>query len=203
MTFFNNSVPPLRRKQATLDILDIEGLWLVNWKIGKFNLHSSFYTRVDQAFILWSLLLIPMFVTAQFLPVSWSLQAALWSVLSCIGTFVMVNWSRYWVERRRVTWILYCWIVLMLGGVVLTDLGVFFGWGEILINLCPLWLGLSAMGYLCTGFAVRSRTLICAGIVHLIGIFILPYFSSWQFIATGGLMVSCLLLLAEFEWDHR
>jgi hypothetical protein len=202
MTFFNNSVPLLRRKQATLDILE-EGLWLVNWQIGKIKLYSTFYTRVDQAFILWSLLLIPMFATAQFLPVSWSLQAILWSVLSCIGTFAMVNWTQYWVDRKRVRWILYCWIVLMLGGVIVTDLGIFYGLAEILINLCPLWLGLSATGYLCTGFAVRSRTLICAGILHLVAILILPYFSDWQFLATGGFMVACLLILAEFEWDHK
>lgn len=202
MSFFNYSVPPLRRKQATLDIHDLEGLWHVNWQFGKIKLYSTFYTRVDQAFLLWSLLLIPMFVTAQFLPVSWSQQAALWTVFSCIGTAVMMNWTQYWVKRRQVEWILYCWVILMLVGVVLTDFGLFFGWGEILLNLCPLWLGLSTVGYFCTGIAIRSRTLICTAIVHLFGIFILPFFGGWQFLATGTLMVSCLLLLAEFEWDH-
>ncbi len=59
------------------------------------------------------------------------------------------------------------------------------------------------MGYLCTGFAVRSPTLICVSSLHLIAILILPYISGWQFLATGALMVSCLLLLAEFEWDRR
>ncbi|MBF2067585.1 MAG: hypothetical protein IGS39_24680 [Calothrix sp. C42_A2020_038] len=202
MAFFNYSVPPLRRKQATLDIHDIEGLWLVNWQIGKFRLYSTFYTRIDQAFLLWSVLLIPMFTTAQFLPVSWSLQATLWSFLSGVGTVVMMSWSHYWVKRRQVEWLLYFWAALMLIGIILTDLGICLGWGEVLINICPLWLGLSAVGYFGTGFAIRSRTIIFTGAVHLIGVFVLKYFGEWQFLATGVLMVSCLLLLAEFEWDH-
>lgn len=203
MNFFNNSVPPLRRKQLPLDIHSLEeGLWLVNWQIGKIKLYSNFYTRIDQAFIIWGLLLIPIFVTAQFLPIGWDLQAALWSILSFIGTVAMVFWSTYWVKRRQVIWILYWWVLLMLLGVILTDLGIFLGWGEILLNLCPLWLGLCALGYLCTGLAVRSRTLLFTGVVHVLGIFILPYSGSWQFLTTGALMVVCLLLLAEFEWDH-
>ncbi len=202
-SFFNHSVPPLRRKQAPLNIHELEeGLWLVNWQIGNIKLYSNFYTRIDQAFIIWGLLLIPMFATAQFLPIGWDLQAALWSVLSFIGTAAMVYWSTYWVKRRQVIWILYCWVLLMLLGVVLTDLGIFLGWGEILLNLCPLWLGLCTLGYFCTGLAVRSRTLLLTGIVHLLGIFLLPYFIGWEFLTTGGLMVVCLLLLAEFEWDH-
>jgi hypothetical protein len=202
MSFFNNSVPPLRRKQANFNIHDLEGLQHINWHVGKITIYSNFYTRIDQAFIIWSLLLIPMFITAQFLPLNWYFQAGLWSVLSIVGTVVMVLWTHYWVKRRQVCWILYCWVFLMLLGVVLTDLGIFLGWGEILLNLCPIWLGLCSLGYLCTGLAVRSRTLIFTGIIHLLGIFILPYVSSWQFLATGALMVFCLLLLAEFEWDH-
>jgi hypothetical protein len=202
MPFFNYSVPPLRRKQATLDIHDIEGLWLVNWQIGQIKLYSTFYTRIDQAFLLWGLLLIPMFITAQFFPISWSLQATLWSVLSAIGTVVMMTLCQYWVTRRQVEWLLYLWAALMLVGIILTNLGIFFGWGQILLNLCPLWLGLSAIGYLCTGFTIRSRTILITGALHLLGIWVLQFLGGWQFLATGLLMVSCLLLLAEFEWDH-
>ncbi|WP_026732842.1 hypothetical protein [Fischerella sp. PCC 9605] len=202
MSFFNNSVPPLRRKQVIPNIHDSEELWLVNWQIGKIKLYSTFYTRIDQAFILWGILLIPMFATAQFFPFSWNLQAVVWSILSMIGTVKMFSWTQYWVKRRHVSWVLYCWVLLMLFGIILTDLGIFFGWGEVLLNLCPLWLGLSALGYLCTGLGVRSRTLIFIGTLHLLAIFILPYLASWQFLSTGALMVFCLLMLAELEWDH-
>ncbi|MBW4506030.1 MAG: hypothetical protein KME64_05925 [Scytonematopsis contorta HA4267-MV1] len=202
MSFFNDSVPPLRRKQAFIDTQDLEGLLRVNWRIGEIQLYSTFYTRIDQAFLIWGLLLLLMFVTAQFFPVDWSLQATLWSTLSCIGLSAMFKWTEYWVERRQVRWILYCWLMLMLVGVILTDLGIFFSWSSILIYLCPLWLGLTALGYLCTGFGVHSRSLLIIGAMHLLGILILPFIGSWQFLTTGMLMVVCLVILAEFEWDH-
>lgn len=157
MTFFNYSVPPLRRKQLNLDVHDLEGILHVKFPLGKQRIYSKFYTRLDQTCLLWSLLLIPMFVTAQFFPVSWTLQAGLWSVLSLIGTAAMVNWTYYWVKIERLTWVLFGWVILMLLGLLLTDLGIFLWWGKLLENLCPLWLGMSGIGYLLTGFAVRSR----------------------------------------------
>lgn len=201
MSFFNYSKPPLCRKQLTVEIEEMEGLWHINWQIGKIRLYSTFYTRIDQACILWSLLLIPMFITAQFLPVSWSLQATLWSILSCIGIAAMVVWTNYWVKLNKVSWALYCWVLLLILGVILTDGSIFLGWGNILIHLCALWLGLSAICYFCTGLAVRSRAVIFIGIIHILGIFILPYVGPWQFLTTGTLMVFCLLMLAEFRWD--
>ncbi|MBW4617142.1 MAG: hypothetical protein KME21_28635 [Desmonostoc vinosum HA7617-LM4] len=201
MSFFNYSKPPLRRKQPIVAIPELEGLLYINWHIGKITLYSTFYTRIDQACILWSLLIITMFITAQFVSVSWSLQATLWSILSCIGIVAMVTWSWDWVKLKHISWVLYCWIVLMLFGLILTNLSIFIGWGEILPYLCPLWLGLSTLGYLCTGLALRSRALILTGIFHLLGILILPYIGAWQFLTTGIVMVVCLLVLAEFQWD--
>jgi len=201
MSFFDPAKLPLRRKQSIVDIQELEGLWYVNWRIGKIKLYSTFYTRVDQACIFWSLLIIPMFLTAQFVPISWSLQASLWSLLSCIGMIAMVSWTSYWVEVRQVRWVLYCWIALMLFGVILTDFSIFLGWGDILSHLCQVWLGISTIGYLCTGLGVRSRALIFTGILHWLFIFILPYIVAWQFLSTGAFMVFCLLLLAEFQWD--
>ncbi|MBW4559872.1 MAG: hypothetical protein KME32_01745 [Mojavia pulchra JT2-VF2] len=201
MTFFNYSNPPLRRKQPSVEIQELEGIWYINWQVGKLKLYSTFYTCIDQACIFWSLLLITIFWTAQFFPISWSLQATWWSILSCIGIIAMVNWTSYWVKSKQVSWVLYCWVLLMLCGLILTDLGIFLGWPLILLNLCALWLGLSTIGYICTGLAVRSRALIFAGILHLLLIFLLPYIAAWQFLTTGAFMALCLLMLAEFQWD--
>lgn len=201
MSFFNHSEPLLCRKQSTVGIEELAGVWCVTWQIGKIQVCSTFYTRIDQACIFWSLLLMPIFITAQFLPVNWSLQAILWSISTCIGVTVMVNSTSQWVKTKHVSWVLYSWVVLMLSGVLLTDLSIFLGWGNIIIYLCPLWLGITTVGYLCTGVAVRSRAMMFTGIVHLLGILIWPYIRPWQFIATGGLMVFCLLTLAEFQWD--
>ncbi|MEH2258418.1 hypothetical protein [Nostoc sp.] len=56
MTFFNFSEPLLREKQQELDFQDIQGLVCLNYQIGNFILFSKFYTRVDQAFIVWGLI---------------------------------------------------------------------------------------------------------------------------------------------------
>jgi hypothetical protein len=154
MTFFNYSVPPLRRKQLNMDVQKLEGLWQVQFPLGKDRFYSKFYTGLDRACLLWSLLLIPMFGIAQFFPVSGK---------------------------------------------------------KLLVNLCPLWLGISGIGYLGTGFAVRSPALLAASVFHLSGILILPYTGCWSFLFTGGvmvfsllvLMVFSLLVLAELQWDMR
>lgn len=203
MTFFNYSVPPLRRKQLNLDVQDLEGLWYIELRLGKNLFYSTFYTRLDQACLLWGLLLIPMFGTAQFFSVSWMLQAGLWSVLSLLGTVAMVSKTYYWAKIECVTWVLYGWVILMLLGLLLTDFGIFLGWGKLLANLCPLWLGMSGIGYFLTGLAVRSRALLTASFFHLVGILILPYTGGWSFLFTGAVMVFSLLVLAEWQWDMR
>jgi hypothetical protein len=98
----------------------------------------------------------PIFGTAQFFPVSWMLQAGLWSVFSLVGTAAMVSMTYSWVKIERLIWVLYGWVMLMLLGLLLTDLGIFLGWEKVLANLCPLWLGMSGIGYLGTAFAVRA-----------------------------------------------
>lgn len=203
MTLFTPSEPLLRKKQQELDIQDLQGLWQFDWKIGSFTLVSKFYSRIDQAFILWGLVSSGIFATAQFLQVSWTTQAVWWSVLTLIGTVGMVNLTWYWAGVERLRWVVCCWVILMLAGLTLSDLGIFLGWGDVLMYLCPLWLGLSGIGYMCTGLGMRSRTLVLTGFVHLLGIAILPYCGAWQFLSTGIIMTISLLLLAELQWDMR
>ena len=203
MTFFNPTEPIVRSKQESLDYQDRQGLLRIHIEFGNKTLISSFYTRIDQVFILWGLISAVIFITAQFAPISWLIQAGIWTVLTVLGTSAMVFLTHFWVKVERLQWVLYCWISLMLGGVVLTDLSIFFGWGEILMRLCPMWLGLSAIGYFCTGMGMRSRAFILAGLVHLIGIAILSYTGSLQFLTTGIMMAMSLLMFAEVQWDMR
>jgi hypothetical protein len=203
MTFFNPTEPILRNKQESLDYQDRQGLLRIHIGIGEKTLISAFYTRIDQVFILWGLISGVIFITAQFLPISWVIQAVIWTVLTLIGTSVMVFLTHFWVKVERLQWVLYCWVSLMLGGVVLTDLSIFLGWGEVLMRLCPLWLGLSAVGYFCTGVGMRSRAFILAGLVHVFGIAALPYTGSLQFLFTGIMMAVSLLMFAEVQWDMR
>jgi len=200
MTFFNYSVPPLGRKQLNRDVQKLEGLWQVQFPLGIDRSYSKFYTCLDdRACLLWSLLLIPMFGTAQFFSVSWMLQAGLRSLL-CL----MISMTYSGVKIERLIWVLYGWVILMLLGLLLTDLGIFLGWEKELTNLCPLWLRMSEIGNLGTGLVVRSRALLAASFFHLSGILILPYTGrGWSFLFTGAVMVFSLLVLAELQWDMR
>ncbi|MBD1829504.1 hypothetical protein NDI47_01060 [Microcoleus vaginatus GB1-A2] len=203
MTFFNYSVPPLRRKQFNMEVQELEGLWQVQFPLGKDRFYSKCYTCLDRVCLLWSFLLIPMFGTAKFFPMSWRLQPGLWSVLSLVDTAAMVSMTYSWVKIERLTWVLYGWVILMLLGLLLTDLGIFLGWEKVLPNLCPLWLGMSVIGYFGTGLAVDSRALLATIFFHLSGILILPYTGAWSFLFTAAVMVFSLLVLAELQWDMR
>ena len=201
MSFFDGSVAPLRRKSLPLVLGDHQEPWHVQFQIGKHRLYSTYYSKIDLACMVWALLLIPMFVTPQFFCVSWTVQAGLWSAISLVGLAAMVGLSQYWVRVERVSWVLYLWVILMLAGLILTDLGIFLAWSWVLANLCSLWLWLVALGYLCTGLAVRSRAILATGFAHLLAIWVLPWVAGWQFLFTGAVMVLSLLVLAEFRWD--
>ena len=203
MPLFNTAEPIIRRKQHALDFQDRQGLLTLRLQIKNKTLFNSIYTRIDQVFVFWGLITAIIFFTAQFVPIDWVTQAAFWSVLTAIGTTAMIFLTHFWVKVERLRWILYSWIALMLGGVAITDLGIYFGSGTILMHLCHLWLGLSAIGYFCTGWGLRSRAFMLAGSIHLLGIAILPYCIGWQFLATGLVMTANLLIFAETQWDMR
>ncbi|MEM7555361.1 MAG: hypothetical protein AAF378_14910 [Cyanobacteria bacterium P01_A01_bin.84] len=203
MSFLTLSQPLLRDKQENLDYQDLQGIWRIDGKIGNIRLLSGFYTRIDQVFIVWGLICAAIFIIAQYLPVSWVTQALLWTTLTVIGTAIMTVLTWFWVSVERLRWLIYAWVILILGGVILTDAGIFLGWGQVLIRLCPLWLGLSAIGYLVTAWAVKSRTFVITAAIHLLGIVLLPYFGGKQFLITGLFMGLSLLLLAEFQWEMR
>ena len=203
MTFFNPTEPLVRRKQEHLDVQDLEGLWQLNWRMGGIGLFQAAYTRVDQAFLLWGIITAIIFTTAQFCPLSWRSQALVWSVLSLAGSLGMISLTGFWAKIEHVSWVVYTWAILMMTGVVMTDLGIFLGLSSVLINLCPLWLGLSAAGYLLTGIGLRSRTLTLFGIIHSLSIFILPFVAPWQFLVTGIVIAASLFLLAQLQWDMR
>jgi len=192
----------VRRKQESLDVQDLQGSWQINWQVRNTTLFSTIYTRIDQVFVIWGLISLVVFSIAQLLPFSWQVQAIAWSVLTTVGTVSMVSLTMFWAQVERLTWLIYFWVILMLAGMLLTDLGIFLNWGSILLNLCPLWLGLSAIGYLGTGIGIESRTFILVGLLHL---FSIGYVQSltFPFLATGTIIGGSLLLLAQVQWDMR
>lgn len=200
---FKISQPIIRFKQKELDIQDLCGLLKIYGRIGQKTLFYRFYTRIDQVFLLWGIITGVIFATAHFFPISWHLQAILWSILTLVGSVIMAGLTHFWVKVEQLRWIVYFWIGLMIMGLVLTDMGIFGGIGIILINLCPLWLGLTAIGYVVMGIGMSSQTFMITGLIHLFAIQLLTYFVQWQFLFTGFVMASCLFLLAELQWDMR
>ncbi|BAZ44018.1 hypothetical protein NIES4102_10210 [Chondrocystis sp. NIES-4102] len=203
MILFNTAEPIIRSKQEALDFQDRQGLLQLKLEISDKTLFKSIYTRIDQVFVIWGLITTVIFFTAQFAPIDWITQAIFWSILTAVGTGGMTILTYFWVKVERLQWVLYAWVVLMLSGIMITDLGFLLGSGEILTHLCHLWLGISAIGYVCTGLGLKSRAFIISGLFHAIAILILPFCLGWQFLATGLIMTANLLFLAQTQWDMR
>ncbi len=201
MAFFNSETQIVQRKQSAFEIQDMPGLWRVHWQRGRFTFISTFYTQHDQACLLWGMTSAVIFVAAQFLPISWTTQTIFASGLTLIGIIGMIRLSWHFVSIEKIRWILYIWVGLMLSGCVITDLSLFLGWGRLLMQICPLWLGLTAVGYLCTGVGMRSRTIMILGFVHLFAIALLPHVGMWQPLTSGLVIGLSSLLLAELQWD--
>ena len=94
MTFFNYSVPPLRPKQLNMDVQKLEGLWQVQFPLEKDRFYSKFYTGLDRACLLWSLLLIPMFGTIFSCELEKSVGESLSSVVGNERYWVFGDWIR-------------------------------------------------------------------------------------------------------------
>jgi hypothetical protein len=91
----------------------------------------------------------------------------------------------------------------MLIGTILTNLSLWYSWSTILIALCPLWLGLCAIGYLITGIGMRSRLLLLCSALHFLTIPLLPFTKSFQILLTGIIISACVTALAELQWDSN
>lgn len=125
MSFFNSTVPIFARKASAFDIQDLPGLWRVHWQMNQFIVLSTFYTRHDQACLLWGLIAVVIFTTAQFLPFGWTSQIVLSSALTVLGTIAMVVLTRRFTITERLSWVLASWAILILAGILITDLSIF------------------------------------------------------------------------------
>lgn len=202
MTIGFSNEPLLRSKQQSLDIQDLSGAWHFRYRILG-QTFSSIYTRVDQIFGLWGLMALIIFTSAQVWHVSWQQLAMAWSGLTVIGALGMVSMVRFWAQVEQLMWLVYSWAALMLAGIAITDWGVFGYVGPVLLNLCPLWLGLCAVGYGLTGWGIRSRTFLGLTLVHVVATFIVTQLGPWQYAATGLIIGGSLLLLTQLQWDMR
>jgi hypothetical protein len=196
-----SSQPILRRKQHALDVQDLKGLLRISWKLPLLSSLSGFYSRIDQVFLLWGAIALVIFATAQFLPLDWGLQAVLWSGLTLVGSVATVHLAWCWVTVEQLRWVIYWWVALMIVGVAITNLGILGGQWSLLPHLCPLWLSVCGLGYLGTGWGLRSRAFLLCGFIHLAGIPLIVGTLQWQYLVTGLVTALPLFLLAEVQWD--
>ncbi|BAQ60924.1 hypothetical protein GM3708_1330 [Geminocystis sp. NIES-3708] len=201
MRFFKPQQPILQKKQLSsnpqqlvlMKCLIIKPLEIINL--------SGIYTCIDQAMAIWGIFAGIIFTTAQFSSLSWTNQAIFWSIITFVGIITMVTLTYRWTILEKLSWLLYSWVILMIVGVIITDIAIAHHWGFMLSHLCELWLILSIIGYLLTGWGMRSRAFFIATIIHAITIFLLPYVNGWQFGVTAIVMMSNLLIFSEAQWD--
>lgn len=201
MSFFNPDVPVMSKKQSAFAVDNLPGLWRFHWQVNRRVILSTFYTRHDQACLLWAIVSAAIFGIAQFLPVGWYTQVVVASGLTLLSVVGMIMLTWFFTTVEGLTWLLYCWSLLMTVGMVITDLSLLLQWGQVLEQICPLWLILSGVGYLVTGAGMRSRAFLLIGIVHFLTIGILPAVGMWQPLTTGVIISGSTLLVAEVQWD--
>lgn len=190
-------------KQSLVDPVDLHGV--IKIQLGQSNnvLISTYLTRLDQALMAWGLVTAIIFLIAQCHLLDWSTQSVVWSVLSCVAIALSGKLTWFWVTTRNQRWIFYCWSIIVLAGLSLTNGGIFGGWSIVLRSLSALWLGLSALGYLITGFGIKAPALIAIGLIHACTIPSLTLVPQHQFLLTGIIMSVSLWLLAVFHWEHQ
>ena len=201
MYFFKPQQPILQKKKLSLESNDLALMNPLTVKfVEKLNL-CGLYTCIDQAMLIWGLLSGVIFISAQFLPISWMDQAIFWSIMTLAAVISMLLLTYSWTIVEQVTQVVFLWAWLMILGVIITDYAIVTSWGFVLLHLCDLWLMLSGIGYAITGWILHSRAFLLAAIVHSGTTLILPWLSSWQFLVTGLVMMSNLLIFSERQWD--
>jgi hypothetical protein len=202
MAFFNTEVPILTRKPPVLEAPPSPEIWQVQWQLHSHLRWSSFYTRHDQACLIWGAITALIFSIAQFLPLSWTTQALIATSLTALGSLIMAGLTWHYTQVDRLAWILHTWLLLMILGTLLTNLSLWYSWNPILIALCPLWLGLCGIGYLITGLGMRSRLILLCSALHFLVLLLLPHIGR-QILLTGLTISASVTALSELQWDSN
>ncbi len=208
MTSFELNEHPLPLPSEAVAMRDSSGLIKAHFKgsfLTKFvsNLPTLSFSELDQAFIYWGIVAIAIFSLAQFSLISWTTQSFIDAILTSVGiaSTSKLTWRLACSERLR--WVIFLWAGLMSGGMALTAYSITFGVGIVLLNLCPLWLGLCSFGYLAMGVGLRSRSFTAASLVHGLAIFALSFHPGWQFLTSGLVMAFTLFFFSVVPWDMR
>lgn len=160
-------------------------------------------SSIDQAFLIWAGLTLAIFLTGQFSSVSWATQAMFDAALTGAGiaSTSSLNWPL--VTDERLNWVIVLWAVLMAAGAAVTAYGIYGGVSLIMVSLCPLWMGLCALGYGAMAIGMRSHAFTAACAVHALAIAALYHQPSWQYLTTGLVISSTLVFFSIVPWDMQ
>lgn len=161
------------------------------------------FTEIDQAFLAWGFITAVIFAIAQFSSISWTTQAILDAALTGAGIATTSGLTWAIACHAKLRWVIFLWAGLMTAGTVVTVYGVFYSSALILLNLCPLWLSVCAVGYGVMALGMQSRCFTAAGVVHLGAIVLLSNTLSWQFFITGLVMSLTLFFFSVVPWDRQ
>ncbi|MGB7248000.1 MAG: hypothetical protein WBC73_03595 [Phormidesmis sp.] len=203
MNSFNLTQPLLPPHSETIGMRDLKGLMKAHLKQWDSVLSAVYLSELDQAFVAWGLIAIAIFSTAQFSPLSWTTQAMLDAALTGVGIAGTSGLTWQIAHIAQLRWVVFLWATLMTSGMIITAYGIFGGVGLILINLCPLWLGLCAAGYLAMSVGMRSRCFSACAVVHGLAIAGLEIYPGWQFFTSGLVMALTLFFFSVVPWDMR
>ncbi len=190
-------------KRALPDLEERRGLIALRGSLPRGGLIETYFTRLDQALMLWGGVTAMIFGMAQFSGWDWRMQALSASVLTLSATLLTVGLTWHWATVKRARWVIGVWSALMVGAIALTDYGIVAGNGAILRHLCTGWLSVCAVGYFATGIGMESRALRYVTLVHLCTVPLARILLPWQFLLTGSVLTLSLWLLGTLQWDHR
>ena len=163
---------------------------------------ATYYTRLDQALLLWGAVTAIIFAIAQFSCWDWHTQAIADSILTLSAVLATIALTWQWAMAKRARWVVGLWSGLMLSAIALSDYGILVGNGLILRHLCTGWLSICALGYGVTAIGMRSQALKLIALLHLCLVPILVARVTEQFWLTGSVLTLSLWILATLQWDH-
>ncbi|MFK8183067.1 MAG: hypothetical protein AB8B99_06805 [Phormidesmis sp.] len=179
---------------------------------GLLNLHRphwltalprTYFTAIDQAFLVWGALTLGIFSLGQFSSLSWSIQAILDAALTGVGIALTSGLTWAIASQAKLRWVILLWALLMSIGSLATVYGIFYSSVLILSHLCLLWLAICAAGYGAMSIGMRSRCFAAACWVHIGTIAFLSSVSGWQFFGSGLVMASTLFFFSVVPWDMQ
>ena len=161
------------------------------------------FSFIDQAFLIWGGVTLVIFLTGQFSSVSWMIQAAFDAALTGAGIASTSGLVWSLIDDERLNWVIFLWAGLMTAGMVVTAYGIYGCISIIMVSLCPLWMGLCALGYGVMAVGMRSHAFTAACLVHTSAIALLYHQPSWQYLTTGLVISLTLFFFSVVPWDMQ